>query len=89
VYVTHDQVEAMTLGDWVCMEEETYTGLAGGKSLWTARVSSRSAVRPAVRPGQPLQLAVDTTRLHFFDPDTGASIGHPQTATAAVPSGIA
>jgi multiple sugar transport system ATP-binding protein len=63
-------------------EDETYTALAGGKSLWTARVSSRSAVRP----GQPLELAIDTTRLHFFDLDTGASIGHPQTA--AIPATV-
>jgi len=58
-------------------DETGVTALAGGKSLWTARVSSRSAVRP----GQPLQLAVDTSRMHFFDPNTGASIGHPQTTT--------
>jgi multiple sugar transport system ATP-binding protein len=64
-------------------DETGVAALAGGKSLWTARVSSRSAVRP----GQPLQLAVDTTRLHFFDPETGSSIGHPLTAT--IPATIA
>ena len=52
------------------------TALAGGKSLWTARVSSRSGVRP----GAPLQLSIDTTRLHFFDPASGESIGHPLSA---------
>jgi multiple sugar transport system ATP-binding protein len=58
-------------------EDETgVTALAGGKSLWTARVSSRSLVRP----GAALQLGVDTSRLHFFDPSTGASIGHPLAA---------
>ncbi len=60
-------------------EDEAVAALAGGKSLWTARVSSRSAVRP----GQPLELAVDTTRLHFFDPASGESIGHPLSAGAA------
>jgi multiple sugar transport system ATP-binding protein len=60
-------------------EDEAVAALAGGKSLWTARVSSRSAARP----GQPLELAVDTTRLHFFDPATGQSIGHPLAAGAA------
>ena len=54
-------------------EDETVTALAGGKSLWTARVSSRSAVCP----GAPLQIAIDTSRLHFFDPASGESIGHP------------
>ena len=50
--------------------------LSGGKSLWTARVSARSQVRP----GQPIELAVDTHHLHFFDPGSGLSIGHPQAS---------
>ena len=61
-------------------EDETVAALVGGKSLWTARVSSRSAVRP----GAPLELAVDTSRLHFFDPTSGESIGHP--LSVAVPA---
>jgi multiple sugar transport system ATP-binding protein len=48
--------------------------LEGGRALWTARVAARSAVRP----GQPAELAVDTSRLQFFDPGTGLSIGHPE-----------
>ena len=53
-------------------EDEAVSALAGGRSLWTARVSARCAPRP----GQPLELAVDTGRLHFFDPATGTAIGH-------------
>jgi multiple sugar transport system ATP-binding protein len=60
-------------------EDEAVTALVGGKSLWTARVSARSAVRS----GQPLELAVDTGSLHFFDPLSGESIGHPLTAPVA------
>jgi multiple sugar transport system ATP-binding protein len=62
-------------------EEDDDAGvvLAGGKSLWTARVSSRSTARP----GQPLELAVDTSRLHFFDAASGESIGHPLATGAA------
>jgi len=56
------------------------SALVGGKSLWTARVSARSRIRP----GQPTELAVDTHHLHFFDPDSGLSIGHPQAAVALV-----
>ena len=56
-------------------EDEAVSALAGGKSLWTARVSTRSAPRP----GQPLELAVDTGKLHFFDPATGEAIGHLST----------
>ena len=58
-------------------DDDSVAALAGGKSLWTARVSSRSAVRP----GAPLDLAVDTSRLHFFDPATGETIGHPLSAS--------
>jgi multiple sugar transport system ATP-binding protein len=61
------------LSDGSSEEDETVTALAGGKSLWTARVSARSTVRS----GQPLELAVDTSRLHFFDPASADSIGHP------------
>jgi multiple sugar transport system ATP-binding protein len=46
--------------------------LEGGRALWTARVAARSAVRP----GQPAELAVDTSRLQFFDAGSGLSIGH-------------
>ncbi len=41
--------------------------LAGGKSLWTARVSKESRVRH----GAPLELSVDTRYLQFFDPGSG------------------
>jgi multiple sugar transport system ATP-binding protein len=53
-------------------EDEAVSALAGGKSLWTARVSARCAPRP----GQPLELVVNTGELHFFDPATGEPIGH-------------
>jgi multiple sugar transport system ATP-binding protein len=66
-------------------EDDTVTALAGGKSLWTARVSSRSAVRP----GAPLQLAIDTNRLQFFDPATGESIGHPLSSGVAAAAATA
>ena len=41
------------------------------QSLWTARVSPKSRVRA----GQQMKLAVDVDSLHFFDPETGLSIG--------------
>ncbi|MBT2211862.1 MULTISPECIES: ABC transporter ATP-binding protein [Actinomadura] len=50
--------------------------LIDNRALWTARVNSRSHVRP----GQQVDLAVDTTRLHFFDPASGLAIGHPDAA---------
>jgi ABC-type sugar transport system ATPase subunit len=60
-------------------EEAAASALVGGKSLWTARVSKESPVRH----GSPLELAVDTRYLQFFDPSSGLSIGHPE-ATAAL-----
>jgi multiple sugar transport system ATP-binding protein len=66
-------------------EDDTVTALTGGKSLWTARVSSRSLVRP----GAALDLAVDTSRLHFFDPATGESIGRPLATGATAASAVA
>jgi multiple sugar transport system ATP-binding protein len=57
-------------------EDETAVVLAGGKSVWTARVAARSSARP----GSPVELAVDTSNLHFFDPVSGLSIGHPQAS---------
>jgi multiple sugar transport system ATP-binding protein len=60
-------------------EDEATAALAGGKSLWTARVSKESRVRH----GEPLELAVDARYLQFFDPGSGLSIGHPQATVAA------
>jgi multiple sugar transport system ATP-binding protein len=60
-------------------EDEATAALVGGKSLWTARVSKESKVKH----GGPLELAVDTRYLQFFDPASGLSIGHPK-ATAAL-----
>jgi multiple sugar transport system ATP-binding protein len=60
-------------------EDEATAALIGGKSLWTARVSKESRVRH----GQPIELAVDTRYLQFFDPVSGLSVGHPQ-ATAGL-----
>ena len=45
--------------------------LAENATTWTARVNPRSKVSP----GQPATLAIDTTTLHFFDPESGLAIG--------------
>jgi multiple sugar transport system ATP-binding protein len=55
-------------------DQDAALPLGGGKSLWTARVASRSKISP----GQQVELAVDTSNMQFFDPDTGLSIGHPK-----------
>jgi multiple sugar transport system ATP-binding protein len=57
-------------------EDDAAIPLTDNKALWTARVNARSHVRP----GQALDLAIDTTRLHFFDPESGLAIGHREAA---------
>jgi multiple sugar transport system ATP-binding protein len=51
--------------------EDAAIPLAGGKTMWTARVAARSKIAP----GQPAELAVDTSNLQFFDTESGLSIG--------------
>ena len=52
--------------------EEELIPEAGDKAAWTARAAARSSIWP----GQQAELAVDTSGLQFFDPDSGLSIGH-------------
>jgi multiple sugar transport system ATP-binding protein len=66
------QVEHASISKAVRDDEDAAIPLTGGKSLWTARVAARSGVKP----GQPIELAVDTSRMQFFDTDTALSIGH-------------
>jgi ABC-type iron transport system FetAB ATPase subunit len=52
-------------------DQDQAGGLAGeGESLWTARVNPKSSVRP----GRPVDLAVDTSALYWFDPHSGHAI---------------
>jgi multiple sugar transport system ATP-binding protein len=39
-----------------------------------ATLVGRFGARSRVRPGQPLEVAVDTRSLHFFDPESGLGI---------------
>jgi multiple sugar transport system ATP-binding protein len=57
-------------------DDDSAIALAGGRSQWTARVAARSHVKP----GERLDLAIDTSDLHFFDPDSGLAIGHTPAA---------
>ena len=57
-------------------EDESGIPLYEGKSLWTARVNARSSVRA----GDRIELGVDTSHMHFFDPDSGLAIGGKKTA---------
>ena len=65
--VQHASITQAIAGDG----EDEAIPLEGGKSLWTARVAARSKVRS----GQPIELAVDTSNLQFFDHESGLAIG--------------
>jgi multiple sugar transport system ATP-binding protein len=65
------QVQHASISQAVAGDDDAAIPLAGGKSLWTARVAARSKIRP----GQPAELAIDTSNLQFFDPDSGLAIG--------------
>jgi len=50
-----------------------------GRSAWTARVNPRTRAKA----GRSIELAIDTSQLHFFDPDNGRAIGHPDSLSAS------
>jgi multiple sugar transport system ATP-binding protein len=50
------------------------------RSLFTARVEGEVSIRP----GSALELAVDTRRMHFFDPETGDVVGVNRAAPTPV-----
>jgi multiple sugar transport system ATP-binding protein len=52
-------------------EEEGALFIDDQRSLFTARVEGEMTIRP----GSALELAVDTRRMHFFDPATGDVVG--------------
>jgi multiple sugar transport system ATP-binding protein len=52
-------------------DQEQTGGLVGeGESLWTASVNPHTSVRP----GRAIDLAVDTSALYWFDPDSSQAI---------------
>jgi multiple sugar transport system ATP-binding protein len=60
-------------------DQERTAGLVGeGESLWTASVNPHTSVRP----GRAIDLAVDTSALYWFDPDSSQAILPRQTAGA-------
>jgi multiple sugar transport system ATP-binding protein len=77
-FIDAPPVDHKDIADLGPEEEEDESGipLHEGKSLWTARVNARSSVRA----GDRIELGVDTSNMHFFDPDSGLAIGRKKTA---------
>jgi multiple sugar transport system ATP-binding protein len=78
--VRHASISDAVAGDGA--EDDAAAVLAGGKSLWTARVAARSTVRS----GRSIELAINTENLQFFDPSSALSIGHPAQSSAPAAS---
>src|SRR5438105_1007400 len=77
IYVTHDQVEAMTLGDRVVVMKDGVVQQVGEPlELQVGAQTMVAAVEPAVRAqhGDKLRLALRADRLHFFDMKSEAAV---------------
>jgi multiple sugar transport system ATP-binding protein len=72
------RVEAEELRAAADNEEDAL--LADDRSMWNARVSSKTDAEP----GRRIRLALDPAELYFFDPETGASLTVGAPAAAAV-----
>jgi len=63
-------------------QDQTSGLVGGGESLWTARVNPKTSARR----GRAIDLAVDTSALYWFDPDSGQSVA--RQAAGARPSSV-
>ena len=70
---------SIAAADVVVTDDEEFVEPLDEGSVFVARVNPRTAVRE----GQQLQLAVDTMRMHFFDPDSGGAIYGQRSAQVA------
>jgi multiple sugar transport system ATP-binding protein len=75
--VAAPRVEVTEVREAAGDEDATLATVEG--SLFTARVDPGTSARP----GAPLRLAVDPSRFHYFDPETGLRL-EPDRALAAV-----
>jgi multiple sugar transport system ATP-binding protein len=69
-YVFFHVVAPPVTSELVAAAERDASLLVEEQALFTARVDPRTAARV----GEPLRLAVDPSRFHFFDPGTGARL---------------
>jgi multiple sugar transport system ATP-binding protein len=72
------RVEAEELKAAADNEEEAL--IADDRAVWNARVSSKTDAKV----GEKIRLAVDTSQLYFFDPDSGVSLTAGTKSVAAV-----
>jgi multiple sugar transport system ATP-binding protein len=74
-------VEAARVASAAAREAEEESLLPADQALFSARLDPRTEAQV----GRPLQVAVDVTQFHFFDPESGASLLATEPATDNVP----
>src|SRR5439155_902454 len=87
IYVTHDQVEAMTMGDRVAVLRKGRLQQVARDADAAAVTELRSAAEERRTPflarfagtvrrgsGEPIEIGVDVSRLYFFDLESGSAI---------------
>jgi multiple sugar transport system ATP-binding protein len=76
-------VEAARLASEAAREAEEESLLLADQALFSARLDPRAEAQV----GRPLQVAVDATQFHFFDPESGVSLlaGEHDRATDTIP----
>jgi multiple sugar transport system ATP-binding protein len=74
---TDEVVEALVVED--LEDEEAHLAAERARGIGVSFVA-RLERHTQARERQPLELEVDVTRLHFFDPETGLGVGEPAPA---------
>jgi multiple sugar transport system ATP-binding protein len=65
---------AATQGEDEAPEDDAVLALLATESSGDALITARMSPRCGARTGQPLRVVLDAERMHFFDPETEASI---------------
>ncbi|HEY2549216.1 MAG TPA: sn-glycerol-3-phosphate ABC transporter ATP-binding protein UgpC [Streptosporangiaceae bacterium] len=73
-------VEHSSISDAVSDGGDDAIPVAGGRTMWTARVAARSQIGP----GQNAELALDSANMKFFDPASGLAVGKAEVTADAV-----
>jgi multiple sugar transport system ATP-binding protein len=61
------------------IHEASEAGSRAATSIFVARLDPRTRAQER----EPIELVIDTARLHFFDPDTGLGIDNGRTDEAS------
>jgi multiple sugar transport system ATP-binding protein len=83
VHVTFEGVRPARTEETTELAREAGGGMEGGRDSSGALLVGKMSARAHVSEGKPIEVAVDTRSLHFFDPETGLGIYDQQQKGAA------